>query len=75
MTTITLDNQTKAGKTLLELAKKLALKNKDIIIENEILTKSIEEKTIKTISREVNKNITKKLFALHDIDYDSYNRQ
>ncbi len=74
MTTITINKETKAGKTLLEFAKKLALKSKAITIENGTLTKSIEEKIVKNISKEVNKNITKKLFALHNIDYDSYNR-
>ena len=48
MTTITINERTKAGKTLLELAKMLSVSNKGVLIdegkENELLLK--EEKSI-----------------------------
>lgn len=81
MTTITINERTKAGKALLELANLLASSNKGVIInvglgkpvlkKTKVLDKSTETKNF---SKTVNKNMTKKLFAKFNLDYDSYNR-
>ena len=48
MTTITINERTKAGKTLLELAKLLAIANKGVVINEEMKTELLleEEKSI-----------------------------
>ncbi|WP_269240364.1 hypothetical protein [Flavobacterium limnophilum] len=45
MTTITINERTKAGKTLLELAKMLSVSNKGVTIESETVEKSAPNKT------------------------------
>lgn len=45
MTTITINERTKAGKTLLELAKILSASNKGVIIESEATEKTAADNT------------------------------
>jgi hypothetical protein len=45
MTTITINERTKAGKTLLELAKMLSASNKGVTIESEAVVKSVPNDT------------------------------
>jgi hypothetical protein len=45
MTTITINERTKAGKTLLELAKMLSASNKGVTIESEAVVKSAPNDT------------------------------
>lgn len=45
MTTITINERTKAGKTLLELAKMLSASNKGVIIESEATEKTAADNT------------------------------
>ena len=57
MTTITINEHTKAGKTLLELAKMLSASNKGITIESEAVVESVQNNTyefLKTVRRSAN---------------------
>lgn len=45
MTTITINERTKAGKTLLELAKMLSASNKGVTIESEAVEKTVPNNT------------------------------
>jgi hypothetical protein len=81
MTTITINKPTKAGKIVLELAKILSVKNKEIainsndqdLISEKKARKSEKKKLIAQLSKEVNKNVTKKLLEQYNIHNDSNN--
>ena len=84
MVTITINERTKVGKTLVDLANLLAKTNKDVIVldnqnkSSETLNKTLPKKNnqseILELSKKINKSMTKKLFDKMGIDYDSYNR-
>jgi hypothetical protein len=50
MTTITINKRTKAGKTLLELARMLAISNKGVTIDESEVTADEKKLTLKEIS-------------------------
>ena len=84
MVTITINERTKAGKTLVELANLLAKTNKEVIVSDSLnksfetikqtLPKINKQSEITELSKKINKSMTKKLFHKMGIDYDSYNR-
>lgn len=85
MTTIIINERTKAGKTLFELAKILSVKSKGVIIniddlqlsadkEAKKIKKAEKKKMILELSKEVNKIGTQKAFKKLGLDYDSYCR-
>lgn len=77
MTTITINERTKAGKSFLEFARNLPFVkiNEDFGLNAPVtaVKKVSKQKEIIQLSKEVNKAMTKKLFKMHNIDYDSYN--
>jgi hypothetical protein len=71
MTTITINERTKAGKTFLEFVRNLpfVVINEDVELNApEVVEKKVsKQKQIMQLSKEVNRNMTKKLLEKHNI--------
>ncbi len=71
MTTITINEKTKAGKTFLEFAKNLPfvkLEQSEGLSKPAIAeVKETKAQLIAKLSKKVNRNMTKKLLAMHNI--------
>ncbi len=82
MTTIIINERTKAGKTLFELAKILSVKSKGVIIniddlqlsadkEAKKIKKAEKKKMIMELSKEVNRSMHQKLIEQYNLHNDS----
>lgn len=78
MTTITINERTKAGKTFLEFARNLPFvkinEEPGLNAPATAIKKISKQKQIMQLSKEVNKAGTKKAFEKLGLDYDSYSR-
>jgi hypothetical protein len=74
MTTISINERTKAGKSFLEFAKNILFVkiNEDTTINKPVAkVKLSKQQEIMKLSKEVNKNMSEKLMKQYNVHYDS----